>query len=34
MVEIYEKIKGIFNAYASIPDLIKEKIKEIFSGKK
>ena len=34
IVGIYEKIKGLFSTYANIPDLIKEKVKEKFLGKK
>jgi hypothetical protein len=34
MVTIIEKIKNIFKAYANIPDMVKEKVKEIVKNKK
>ena len=29
MLELYNKIKSVFQAYANIPDMIKEKVKEV-----
>jgi len=34
IMSIVEKIKNIFKAYANIPDMIKEKVKEIIKSKK
>lgn len=34
LVDVYNKIKNVFKVYASIPDMIKEKIKESIKGKK
>lgn len=34
LVDIYNKIKNIFKMYASIPDMIKEKVKESIKSKK
>lgn len=34
MVWIYDKIKNILKAYASIPDMLKEKAKDMVKGKK
>lgn len=34
LVDIYNKIKNIFKMYASIPDMIKEKVKESMKSKK
>jgi len=34
MADYYNKIKKILSAYASIPDMIKEKVKEVIKGNK
>lgn len=34
VVELYNKIKQIFAAYANIPDIIKSKVSENFKNKK
>ena len=34
MLELYHKIKSIFQAYANIPDMIKEKVSETLKNKK
>jgi len=34
IVGFYNKIKNIFKAYANIPDIVKEKVKETLSNKK
>jgi hypothetical protein len=33
MVEFYKKIKQFFIAYKQIPEIFKEKVKEIFNKK-
>lgn len=33
VVQIYEKVKNIFKAYANIPDILKEKVKDIVKKK-
>ena len=33
MLELYNKIKSIFQAYANIPDMIKEKFSETMNKK-
>jgi hypothetical protein len=34
IVDIYNKIKEIFKAYANIPEKLKESLKDIISNKK
>ena len=34
VVELYNKIKKVFKAYSNIPDIIKEKAKDIMKNKK
>ncbi len=33
LANTYERIKKMFQAYSSIPDMVKQKISEIISGK-
>lgn len=33
MLALYHKIKGIFQAYANIPDMIKQKVSETLNKK-
>ena len=34
IIDMYNKIKNIFKAYANIPDILKEKAKDIMKNKK